>query len=395
MPRPEPAIPILLMFSVLSACAAPEAPFQEMIDQGLERYFGVATPTSSVQSDGSTLHEFDSADGPMCIRGGDFRSLTRSGTADDLLIYLQGGGACWSDLCIAFEEAGTAIPEAGILDPLLPANHFADWNLGYVPYCDGSLFTGDAEIDEDGDGEIDRYHHGLQNLTAALEAIRAEFPEPPKIVLSGLSAGAYGTILAGALARSIWPGVPIDLVADGGIGLGQPGVEAFITDILDEWNVSQIVPASCEDCFADGHATELVAWAFERDPDIRYAAISSLEDFVIASLFLGIGGPAYSSEVRIETISLDQRYPEQFGRFIYEGERHTTLAISSTTDLDDAGTLPFDLEGSGSLVLDSLDEILGRYDMTEIEGTTVAQWLGDWASGGAEVESLADGELQR
>ena len=46
-------------------------------------------------------------------------------------------------------------------------------------------------------------------------------------------------------------------------------------------------------------------------------------------------------------------------------------------------------------MLDSLDEILGRYDTTEIQGTTVAEWLGDWTSGGSEVESLAEGELGR
>jgi len=380
-------LPVLLL-PLLSGCPGP-APFQEMIDQGMERYLGVATPQSSAQADGSTLHEFAVTDGPMCLRGAPFRSLTRPGTRDELLIYLQGGGACWSELCIAFEEAGDSIPAAGILDPNLAANPVADWNLGYVPYCDGSLFVGDAEVDEDGDGEIDRTHRGLANLSAALEAIHAEFPDPPQIVLSGISAGAYGTILAGALTRSVWPDVPIDVVADGGVGLGRPGVEGFITGILDEWDILSLIPPSCADCFVNGHATELISWALERDPTLRYAGISSLEDTVISTMFLGIGGPAYRSEVRAVTGDLAWEHPGQFARFIYEGSRHTTLAISGSTDLGDAGTLPFDVGGSDTIA-GSLDDILGRFDVTAIDGVTVADWLSRWFARSDDFESLAE-----
>jgi hypothetical protein len=378
----------LVLLPLLSGCPGP-APFQEMIDQGMERYLGGATPQNSEQADGSTLHEFALSDGPMCLRGAPFRSFTRSGTREELLIYLQGGGACWSELCIAFEEAGDSIPAAGILDPNLAANPVADWNLGYVPYCDGSLFVGDAEVDEDGDGEIDRTHRGLANLSAALEAIHAEFPDPPQIVLSGISAGAYGTILAGALARSVWPDVPIDVVADGGVGLGRPGVEGFITGILGEWDILSLIPPSCTDCFANGHATELISWALERDPTLRYAGISSLEDTVISTMFLGIGGPAYRSEVRAVTGDLAWEHPGQFARFIYEGSRHTTLAISGSTDLGDAGTLPFDVGGSDTIA-GSLDDILGRFDVTAIGGVTVADWLSQWIGRSEDFESLAE-----
>ena len=382
-------ISIGLLAVLLSSCSGPEAPFQEMIDQGMERYLGQAPAVSSIQDDGSTLHEFETEDGPACLRGGDFRALTRPGSSSELLIYLQGGGACWSELCIAFEDAGDSIPDAGILDPTLAVNPVKDWNLGYVPYCDGSLFAGDIDVDEDGDGTIDRYHRGLANLSASLEAIRGEFPDPPRIVLSGLSAGAYGTILAGALARSVWPTVPIDLVADGGVGLGQPGIEGFITGILDEWNIMSIVPASCDDCFRDGHATRLIAWALEHDPTMRYAVLSSLEDYVISTMFLGVSPDVYSGEVRLVTGDLAWEYPDQYARFIYSGNRHTTLAISSSTDLSNAGTLPFDVGGSETII-GQLEDILGRIDVTEIGGVTPADWLGMWLSDSPEFESLSE-----
>ena len=56
----------------------------------------------------------------------------------------------------------------------------SDWNQVYVPYCDGSLFSSDAQVDVDADGIVDRYHHGLHNLSAALDVAKAEFPAPKR-----------------------------------------------------------------------------------------------------------------------------------------------------------------------------------------------------------------------
>jgi len=91
-------------------------------------------------------------------------------------------------MCLAFDTAWSGVPTSGILNTTLDENPFADWNVGYVPYCDGSLFAGDIEIDED-DGVIDRYHRGLLNLSAALDTIQKEFPSPDRIVMTGMSAG--------------------------------------------------------------------------------------------------------------------------------------------------------------------------------------------------------------
>ena len=374
----------------LAGCSVEDPPpFQEMLDQGMGRYLGETSAEQVAQDDGSTLYEFDPADGPMCLRGGDFQALTRPGTSPELMIYLQGGGACWSELCIAFETAGSAIPASGILDSTLAVNPVREWNVGYVPYCDGSLFVGDVDIDEDGDGTVDRYHRGLANLSAALDAIHSEFPEPPYIVLSGLSAGAYGTILAGAVARTVWPDVPIDLVADGGIGLGKPGIEGFITGLLEEWNIMSVVPESCDDCFRDGHATKLISWALDEDPTLRYAGLSSLEDSVISVMFLELSGAIYSGEVRLVIGDMALQHPEQYAHYIYAGSRHTTLALSETTDLGEAGTLPFDVGGSEAVAA-QLEDILGRIDVTQIDGVTPADWLGSWLAREPGFQSLSD-----
>jgi len=362
-------------------------PFQEIIDLGLEKYLGTVEPASiAALEDGASQIEFEVADGPICLRGDSFRAATRpgSGSGGELMIYLQGGGACWSVLCQSFATAISGVPPTGILSTTLEVNPVRDWDVGYVPYCDGSLFAGDTEIDDDGDGEIDRFHRGLLNLSAALDAIHTEFPEPSRIFLTGISAGAYGTVLSAMLARSVWPDVPIDVLADGGIGLGKPGNPGFITDILTEWGITAMLPPSCEDCFSDGHATSLASWVLSQDPTISYLTVTSLEDLIISAMFLGLDAQTYSWEVTGETYDLEQAHPDQYARFIYEGSRHTTVAIDSTTDLNHPGALPFD--GIGG---QSLDEMLGRFDVVEIDGIHVARWLEMYLAADPNFTSLA------
>ena len=373
--------------SLFVACAEPDpAPFAEVIDLGLERYLGTVQPASSTElEDGVTQLEFDVADGPVCLRGDSFRAATRtgSGAGDELMIFLQGGGACWSAVCQSFATAMSGIPQLGILSTTLGANPVRDWDVGFVPYCDGSLFAGDAEIDEDSDGEVDRYHRGLLNLSAALDAIHQQFPDPSRILLVGISAGAYGTVLSAMLTRSVWPDVPITAVADGGVGLGRPNDPGFITDILGEWGVMDMVPDSCVACFDDGHATTLASWILGQDDTMSYLAISSMEDFVISSMFLGLDAQTYSWEVSGETFDLERGHPEQFARYLYEGSRHTVLAIDSTTELAAPGASPF--EGIGG---QSLEDILGRFDVIEVGGQTPARWLDAYLSAESSFASI-------
>ena len=127
---------------------------------------------------------------------------------------MQGGGACWADFCSAFEETNS-LPPVGILNPSLEGNPVADWDVVYLPYCDGSLFAGDVDrelpnsIVEGGDpGTSMGYQRGLQNLTAALDIAAAELSEPkPDPFGNGVSGGAFGTITALPWFENRDPGV--------------------------------------------------------------------------------------------------------------------------------------------------------------------------------------------
>ena len=106
-----------------------------------------------------------------------------------------------------------------ILDPEQSANPFADWDVAYLPYCDGSLFVGDRDHDEDGDGRVDRQHRGLANLTAGLEATRAAFPSLAHRLCRQL--GGFEPLLALPIVRAVYPDVELAVLSDSAVGVAR------------------------------------------------------------------------------------------------------------------------------------------------------------------------------
>lgn len=302
------------------------APFQELLDQGIARYLGQYTPMLSEQDGEVVNHTFGAGDGPLCLTGGEYTMATRDTGSEDLVIFLQGGGACWSDLCLATEEAAPGIPPLGVLDPARVDNPLAGMSMAYLPYCDGSLHAGDQDVDTDDDGEADRFHRGLHNLSASLDVAVNTFPSPRRIVLTGVSAGAFGTTYALPLVRQLYPDVPIDLINDSGIGLGRIDEPEFITRLLTEWNATAFFPESCDTCIGDdGHTTDYHKYQLEEDGNLRLGMMSYTRDNVIAVTFVQVGGEAFEAALIPELDDLEASYPERFRSFVADGVDHTFL----------------------------------------------------------------------
>jgi hypothetical protein len=301
-------------------------PFQELLDQGVARYLGEYTPMLS-EADGDVVnHSFGAGDGPLCLTGGEYTMATRDTGSEDLMIFLQGGGACWSDLCLATEQAAPGIPALGVLDPANSSNPVADWNTVYLPYCDGSLHAGDQDVDTDDDGVADRFHRGLHNLSASLDVAVNTFPAPRRILLTGSSAGGFGTTYALPLVRQLYPDVPIELINDSGLGLGRIDEPAFIEQLLTEWNATAFFPESCETCIGDdGHITDYHKYQLSEDVNFRLGMMSYTRDPVIAVTFVQVGGEAFEEALLGELDDLEAAYPERVKSFVATGAEHTFL----------------------------------------------------------------------
>lgn len=134
----------------------------------------------------------------MCIAGTPYSVFTRAGDPKKLLIFLQGGGACWQGFynCNIVGEAQSP-PAQGplprVFDPTSPQNPFADHSVVYMPYCDGSTFGGDNDVIDPGfPFGPTRHHRGLRNLSAGMDVARDMFPDAKQITVMGHSAGGVG-----------------------------------------------------------------------------------------------------------------------------------------------------------------------------------------------------------
>ena len=126
-----------------------DATLEELQGVGVDRYVGMFDP-EEVRDYGDGLFGFHFAadeNGPICLWGDPYSFGLQDTGSEDLLIYLQGGGACWSELCSANVKAGDRVPTLGWTDPSSEQNPFHGYNMAHVAYCDGSVFSGDNEID--------------------------------------------------------------------------------------------------------------------------------------------------------------------------------------------------------------------------------------------------------
>ncbi|MDG2303609.1 MAG: pectin acetylesterase-family hydrolase [Candidatus Binatia bacterium] len=303
---------------------SPRRAVDELRETGFAEYLGTQEPSRVVEDGAWTHYFFDAAEeGAICLVGDEFQVSVREGASDEALLYLQGGGACWD--YATCHAANTALKTAngpaqtGIIDTSDSRNPFADFDIVYVPYCDGSVFTGDATVDYDG---IRTYHHGFRNLSVAVDALTNNFPNPSRVVIAGSSAGGYGTYAGYGAVRVALPETPILVYNDSGPGVQNIGASEDIQNRVKNWNFTRLVPESCTKC--DTQYSFLTEWAFERDPTLRTALYSYQEDSVI-SFFIDLSGPKYRDLILSVSGELAASWPGRFERFFPKGTTHTVL----------------------------------------------------------------------
>jgi hypothetical protein len=328
---------------------------QELRDAGVDKYVGHFTPIASTDvGEGWTKHTFDpgaTADGPICIAGSPYSVFTKQGNPAKLLIMLQGGGACWQDFynCNIFsEQQEPPPPQVGIWDEISGLNPIDDWSVVYLPYCDGSVFSGDNDVADanwqafiegifglpQGAGPPARFHRGLRNVTAGIDLAKETFPRASRIMVAGSSAGGVGaSAFAPFLTRLAYGNnKKVMVFNDAGPVAINLADSAAIAARAEDWQFGQFYPASCTDCSAIGQGTELIKWRLANDSTIREAFYST--DFDTTNRFfmnllptVPPGDPAfelqffltgmmYRNLIISEHGAIHDMYPDRYKRFI-------------------------------------------------------------------------------
>jgi len=328
---------------------------QELQDAGVDKYIGQFTPAFSEDvGDGWTKHTFDpdGGNGPICIAGTTFSAFTRAGNPSKLLIFEQGGGACWQDFynCNVLAEAQEPpTARVGIWDFDSDANPFADYSIVYMPYCDGSVFSGDNDVFDPDFGvaigvsqAVVRFHRGFRNQSAGIDLAKAVFPNANRITLAGSSAGGVGVAgFAPFLTRMVF-GNLVDLTVfnDAGPVTTNVAAEGDVAARAADWQFGQFYPASCTDCDDMGQSTAIIEWRLDNDSTIREAFYETDGDFT-NRFFLDLLGdqPGFRDLIVTEHGAINASHPLRYKRFIVAGDTsHTALQSPLFYSQDANGT---------------------------------------------------------
>jgi hypothetical protein len=214
--------------------------------------FTTITPTSPTPYLGKSLE-------PVCKDGSSpYYFFVKRGSVNKLLMYYQGGGACWNEvtcggtfltqyeaLCdTTVNPSGGDNPNnqhSGFADLTNDDNPFKDWNIVFVSYCSCDIHYGDSVQDyDDYDGTpIHVVHHGFQNAKVAEKWAREHFVNPEMVFVTGSSAGSYGALFNAPLLEEVWPASQFRVLGDAGNGVITQG---FLLSQFPHWNFAANLP---------------------------------------------------------------------------------------------------------------------------------------------------------
>lgn len=192
--------------------------------------------------EGTQLH-------PICSFGTPYHFFVKRGSVNKLVMYYQGGGACWDyntcGLLGIFDQnvnpAGSDNPNnttTGFGDLTNPLNPIKDWNIVFVSYCTGDIHFGDSNPSYNG---TNTRHRGWFNARTAEKYAREHFVNPEEVVVTGSSAGAYGAFFNAPAHHDVWPDSKFTVLADAGNGVITP---TFLLEKFPTWNFAAHLPTN-------------------------------------------------------------------------------------------------------------------------------------------------------
>jgi hypothetical protein len=364
-----------------------------------------AAPPSMAPVTGLTANEWVWTDvaGAKCRDGSQtgFAANLASPPSTNLVIYLEGGGACidqffcspiaspeaFNDSDFATWKASTTgDANSGIFNRSDMANPVAGWNFVYIPYCTGDVFTGDrTNVTVPDSGVPVQQFVGYTDVGLDLDRIVPSFPGTTKVLLTGISAGGFGASANYVQTANHFGSTPVYLLDDSGPPMEAPYLaECMQTQFASLWGMGGALKDCGDDCSdPKSYFLDFAKHLGKTYPNVPFGLIESSQDAVI-SLFFGYGNPGNcvgsdlpSASVPPATFTAGLQDVEQqlaagtsnFGSFILGGSRdmqHTSIGSSTTFDGETTNVTPSLLLPDGGA-----DEDAGTIELTTWIATLV------------------------
>jgi len=226
------------------------------------------------------------------------------GSTSDVVIYFEGGGACWNSLTCEVLQTATggafdlkqeiaAYGTSWLLSRTLAGNPIAKANYVLVPYRTGDVHGGDASATYTVAGKPVTWNFaGRSDFAEDLKRLAQRFPSPGRVIVTGSSTGGYGAIFNYASIRQTWPKATSYLIDDSGSPL-----EANVTpqtqwaQMYSSWNLGALTDPLCACRHAWSPALAAIAKHYPHD---RMSLLSFEQDSALPS-FYGITAAQFSA----------------------------------------------------------------------------------------------------
>lgn len=272
--------------------------------------------------------------------------------SDKVMIYLQGGGACFNTLtCLnnpqRFGAADLGSPSNGIFDRSDAQNPVKDYSMVYVPYCTGDVHAGNApDTNVNGVAGAQQFV-GYANISEYLQRLVPTFAASTQVLLTGESAGGFGAAANFEHVQRAFGAVPVTLIDDS----GPPLDSSVVTPCLqrqwrETWGLESTLIADCGAACNDPNdfLGDYVGSIRARHPNMKAGLVSSNADNTIR-FFFGFGAnncqglPGSVGVAQFEQGLLDFRTSVQtpgpsFSTFYVESSQHTWLGSSYGQTVD-------------------------------------------------------------
>ena len=159
-------------------------------------------------------------------------------------------------------------PRSWVRRENLPAA-LRDATVVFVPYCTGDVHSGSAVATYasplPGRDAITWRHVGHANVLAFLKRLGATFPDPGRLVISGSSAGGFGSMSNYPEFRRYWPDAKAYLVDDSGPPLIGRDPGRYARGVVRALGHGRVLDGFCPQCRTDlSQGRALVAAALRR-----------------------------------------------------------------------------------------------------------------------------------
>ncbi len=341
------ALSAALAAAALAACTSATTPLEHKGYTG-KPPLGAALAEADLPLERWAFLPFDDA---ICADGSTTGLAVNRGSGPDLVVFLDGGGACWDYATCA---AGTAVDHAYgpgtwevelrdyVPSSLTDRSHLpptlADATVVFVPYCTGDVHGGSRVATHEslfpGVPGVTWNHLGHANLLAFLARLAPTFPSPRKLVVAGSSAGGFGALVSYEAFRWYWPDAQGYLVDDSGPALVGGDFSSMLRDAFyASWRLGEALDPVCVDCRAD------LSSAFRElsklHPHDRIAFLSHLRDPVMSGFTLSTPSGFETALRRLEAAVFA---PTPNARVFYDADGGTLDAHMLLTPAEPSGT---------------------------------------------------------